>query len=166
MTLDASGFLERFAMLMPESGYPRMAARVFAALLVSDDGSLTAAELADRLQVGPSAISGAVKYLMRIGMVSRKRDPGERRDRYRVDQMAWFTAAMARCRRMGCGGFSCAVWAWASASWPDTGRSSCRKAPGMAGPTGSRRGAGCHRAARVFPTTVAARSASSAEMSR
>ncbi|MEO3796517.1 MarR family transcriptional regulator [Nonomuraea sp. B10E15] len=95
MTLDDQEFLERFAMIMSESGYPRMAARVFAALLVSDDGRLTAAELADRLQVGPSAISGAVKYLMNVGMVARERDPGERRDRYRVDQVAWFTAALA-----------------------------------------------------------------------
>ncbi|MEV4244082.1 MarR family transcriptional regulator [Streptosporangium canum] len=93
MTLDAQDFLERFAMIMSESGYPRMAARVFAALLVSDDGRLTAAELAERLQVGPPAISGAVKYLMHVGMVARERDPGERRDRYRVDQVAWFTAA-------------------------------------------------------------------------
>ncbi|MEU6712193.1 MarR family transcriptional regulator [Nonomuraea sp. NPDC046802] len=95
MTGDARGFRERFAMVMSESGYPRMAARVFAALLVSDDGSLTAAELAEELQVGPSAISGAVKYLMRVGMVIRERDPGERRDRYRVDQVAWFTAAVS-----------------------------------------------------------------------
>ncbi|MDF5751650.1 MarR family transcriptional regulator [Spongiactinospora sp. TRM90649] len=93
MTLDAQGFLERFAMIMSDSGYPRMAARVFAALLVSDDGHLTAAELGERLQVGPPAISGAIKYLMRVGMVTRERDPGERRDRYRVDQVAWFTAA-------------------------------------------------------------------------
>lgn len=95
MTLDAQGFLERFAMIMSESGYPRMAARVFAALLVSDDGRLTAAELAERLQVGPPAISGAVKYLMHVGMVARERDPGERRDSYRIDHVAWFTAALS-----------------------------------------------------------------------
>ncbi|MGW4799447.1 GbsR/MarR family transcriptional regulator [Nonomuraea sp. NPDC004297] len=95
MTLDAQGFLERFAVIMSESGYPRMAARVFAALLVSDDGSLTVAELVERLQVGPPAISGAMKYLSRVGMVTRERDPGERRDRYRVDQVAWFTAALS-----------------------------------------------------------------------
>jgi hypothetical protein len=95
MTLDAAAFRERFAMIMSESGYPRMAARVLSALLVSDDGRLTAAELAGQLQVGPSAVSGAVKYLMRIGMVFRERDPGERRDRYRVDQAAWFRAALS-----------------------------------------------------------------------
>ncbi|MFI7701716.1 GbsR/MarR family transcriptional regulator [Nonomuraea sp. NPDC049480] len=45
------------------------------------------------MQVGPSAVSGAVKYLMRVGIVTRERDPGERRDHYRVDQTAWYKAA-------------------------------------------------------------------------
>jgi DNA-binding MarR family transcriptional regulator len=92
-TADGLRFLERFALIMSDSGYPRMAARVLAALLIADDGRRTAAELADVLQVGPSAVSGAVKYLMRVGMVTRERDPGERRDHYRVDQAAWYRAA-------------------------------------------------------------------------
>lgn len=90
---EAARFLERFAVIMSDSGYPRLAARVFAALLVSDEGRRTAAELADSLQVGPSAISGAVKYLMRVGMVTRERALGGRRDHYRVDQSAWYKAA-------------------------------------------------------------------------
>jgi DNA-binding MarR family transcriptional regulator len=92
-TADGLRFLERFALILSDSGYPRMAARVLAALLIADDGRRTAAELADVLQVGPSAVSGAVKYLMRVGMVTRERDPGERRDHYRVDQAAWYRAA-------------------------------------------------------------------------
>jgi DNA-binding MarR family transcriptional regulator len=91
----AAQFLERFAMIMSESGYPRMAARVFAAVLVSEEGRRTAAELAGQLRVGPPAISGAVKYLMRVGMITRERDPGQRRDHYRVDQSAWYKAALS-----------------------------------------------------------------------
>ncbi|MER6576174.1 MarR family transcriptional regulator [Nonomuraea sp. NPDC001023] len=93
MTDEARRFLERFAVIMSEVGYPRMAARVLAALLIADDGRLTAAELADLLQVGPSAVSGAVKYLARVGMVTRERELGERRDHYRVDPTAWYRAA-------------------------------------------------------------------------
>ncbi|GAA0951311.1 helix-turn-helix domain-containing protein [Nonomuraea longicatena] len=76
-------------MIMSDSGYPRMAARVFAAVLVSDEGRRTAAELADELRVGASAISGAVKYLMSVGMLARERDPNERRDHYRIHESAW-----------------------------------------------------------------------------
>jgi hypothetical protein len=42
---------------------PRMPARVFAAVLVAEDGRRTAAELADQLGVSPAAISGAVPIL-------------------------------------------------------------------------------------------------------
>jgi predicted transcriptional regulator len=85
-------FLERFAMVLSDSGYPRMAARVFSALLLSPDGTRTAAELAELLGVGPSAISGGINYLLRTGMAVRERDPGQRRDHYSVHQLAWFEA--------------------------------------------------------------------------
>jgi DNA-binding transcriptional regulator GbsR (MarR family) len=56
-------FIERFSSVFTESGMPRMPSRVFVALLASDAGELTAAELADLLRVSPAAISGAVRYL-------------------------------------------------------------------------------------------------------
>ena len=77
-------FVERFALTFSEAGVPRMPARVFAALLASDDGRLTAVELAETLKVSPAAISGAVRYLQQTGLVAREREPGERRDHYRV----------------------------------------------------------------------------------
>ena len=66
-------FIERFALDLAEAGMARMPARVFAALLADDDGRLTAAELAELLQVSPAAISGAVRYLAQLRMVSRGR---------------------------------------------------------------------------------------------
>ena len=83
-------FIERFALDLTDSGMARMPARVFAALLVDDDGRLTAAELAELLGVSPAAISGAVRYLSQIGMVSRGREPGERRDHYQVSADTWY----------------------------------------------------------------------------
>jgi len=40
--------------------------------------------LANRLRVSPAAISGAVRYLMQVDLVIRRRDPGARTDRYAV----------------------------------------------------------------------------------
>ena len=60
-------FVEHFALLLDEAGVPRMPARVFAAILADDAGRLTAGELAERLQVSPAAISGAVRYLTQAG---------------------------------------------------------------------------------------------------
>ncbi|MEV0611767.1 MarR family transcriptional regulator [Nonomuraea sp. NPDC050404] len=84
-----AAFRERFAQIMVESGMPRMAARVYAALLVTDSGKLTAAELAEQLGTGASAISGAVKYLVQVRLVERGREPGARHDFCRIHEHTW-----------------------------------------------------------------------------
>ena len=89
-------FVERFALNLAEAGMPRMPARVFAAVLVTEDGRRTAAELADQLGVSPAAISGAVRYLTQLRLVSREREPGERVDHYRVSSDTWYEAITRR----------------------------------------------------------------------
>ncbi|MGW1379343.1 GbsR/MarR family transcriptional regulator [Streptomyces sp. NPDC002446] len=90
-----SRFVERFAAQLVEAGMARMPARVFACLLASDSGVLTSAELGEQLQISPAAVSGAIRYLAQVDMVSREREPGSRRDRYRVHSDQWYEA-MAR----------------------------------------------------------------------
>ena len=65
-------FIERFASVLVEAGIPRMPARVFAALLASDSGTLTAEDLSKQLQASPAAVSGGVRYLTGVGMVRRE----------------------------------------------------------------------------------------------
>jgi DNA-binding transcriptional regulator GbsR (MarR family) len=89
-------FVERFALLLVEGGMPRMPARVFACILADDEGALTAAELASRLRVSPAAISGAVRYLTQTGLVVKAREPGARRDHYRVGEDPWYEVFAAR----------------------------------------------------------------------
>ncbi len=88
----AKGFVERLAATLTESGMPRMAARTFAVLLCEDEGSATAAELADQLQVSAAAISGAVSYLQQVGLIVREREIGGRRDVYRLYNDLWYEA--------------------------------------------------------------------------
>lgn len=82
-------FVERFGAMLTDLGMARMPARVFASLLASTHGRLTAAELAQRLQVSPAAISGAVRQLIQLGLAGREREPGTRRDVYRVYEDVW-----------------------------------------------------------------------------
>ncbi|MFE3737919.1 GbsR/MarR family transcriptional regulator [Streptomyces sp. NPDC059134] len=89
-------FVERFAAEMTEAGMQRTASRVFAALLSSDDASLTSAELSERLGISPAAVSGAIRYLVQVGLAGRERDPGSRRDRYRVHNEVWYTTFAQR----------------------------------------------------------------------
>jgi DNA-binding transcriptional regulator GbsR (MarR family) len=89
-------FIEQFALTLTESGMARMPARVFAAILTAEDGRCTAAQLADLLQVSPAAISGAVRYLVQLRLVRREREPGERRDHYRISTDTWYEAVTRR----------------------------------------------------------------------
>lgn len=91
-----SRFVESFAAQLVEAGMARMPARVFAALLSSDEGSMTSAELAEQLRISPAAVSGAVRYLAQTHMVSREREPGSRRERYRVHGDQWYEALTNR----------------------------------------------------------------------
>ena len=90
-------FVEHFAQLLVEGGMARMPARAFARILVTDAGRLTAAELAEQLKASPAAISGAIKYLEQTDLVTRRRDPGERRDHYEMrGQDVWYEVMTRR----------------------------------------------------------------------
>ncbi|MEU3349085.1 MarR family transcriptional regulator [Streptomyces sp. NPDC006700] len=91
-----SQFVEQFAAQLVEAGVPRMPARVFGALLASDAGALTSAELGAQLKISPAAVSGAVRYLAQVHLVSREREPGSRRERYRVRSDQWYEALTSR----------------------------------------------------------------------
>ena len=82
-------YIERFAAVLVVAGFPPMPARVFVALLVTDSGRLTAAELAGMLRISPAAVSGAVRYLIQVGLVHKERVPGSRRDYYRMPGNMW-----------------------------------------------------------------------------
>ncbi|WP_084760011.1 GbsR/MarR family transcriptional regulator [Nocardia mangyaensis] len=90
-------FVEQFALLLTDSGMPRMSARVFAYVLADDADRYTAQELSTGLRVSPAAISGAVRHLVRIGLLGREREPGARSDTYRVyDDDVWYAITMQR----------------------------------------------------------------------
>jgi predicted transcriptional regulator len=83
------GYVERFSSVLVAAGFPAMPARVFVALLVTDSGRLTAAELGGMLRVSPAAVSGGVRYLIQLGLVHKERVPGSRRDYYRMPDDVW-----------------------------------------------------------------------------
>jgi DNA-binding transcriptional regulator GbsR (MarR family) len=89
-------FIERFASALMDAGMPRMPARVFVALLATDDGRLTAAEMAEQLHVSPAAISGALRYLQQVNVLTRERRPGSRRDHYRLLDDSWYEMTLRR----------------------------------------------------------------------
>ncbi|MFI5611483.1 helix-turn-helix domain-containing protein [Amycolatopsis sp. NPDC051903] len=99
-----TGFENRFTEMMVHTGLPRMPARVLSALLTSDEAELSAADLVARVRVSPASVSKAVAYLEQLELVLRIRGVSGTRDRYRVDDDAWYRS----CRREA---DVCAAWA-------------------------------------------------------
>jgi hypothetical protein len=91
-TVDAGAllrFVERFAIVLAESGMPRMTARVFAYAVADDADRYSATELSDALRVSPAAISGAVRELVAMGLLTKQREPGDRSDTYCLSEDIW-----------------------------------------------------------------------------
>nr|WP_276084629.1 helix-turn-helix domain-containing protein [Nonomuraea thailandensis] len=80
-------------------GLPKMMARVFIGLLLSEEGRLTAAELARRLKVSPASVSMAVRYLIQQELIRRERDERRRRDIYVIDDDTWYHSIMTGARQ-------------------------------------------------------------------
>ncbi|HEY7260872.1 MAG TPA: MarR family transcriptional regulator [Trebonia sp.] len=91
-------FIEKFAAVLIAAGFPPMPARVFVALLVTDSGRLTSAELTELLQISPAAVSGAIRYLTGVGLVHKERVPGSRREYYRMPADIWHQVTMMRAQ--------------------------------------------------------------------
>nr|WP_311736895.1 MarR family transcriptional regulator [Micromonospora parathelypteridis] len=79
------------------SGLTKMGARVLTCLFTTDAGSLTASELAQRLEVSPASVSKAITFLEGQSLVRRERDE-RRRDRYVVDDELFYQATIASAR--------------------------------------------------------------------
>jgi DNA-binding transcriptional regulator GbsR (MarR family) len=88
--------VEHLGGALAEAGLARLPARVFAALLATEEGRLTASELATMLGVSPAGISGAVRYLTQVKMIRRERERGSRRDVYVVLDDAWHDVLMQK----------------------------------------------------------------------
>ncbi|MFI9814007.1 GbsR/MarR family transcriptional regulator [Saccharothrix variisporea] len=86
-----------FTTVLIQAGTPKMMARVMTCLYTTDEGSLTAAELVQRLNVSPASISKAIAFLEGQGLVRRERDE-RRRERYVVDDDVWYQSMMASAR--------------------------------------------------------------------
>lgn len=82
---------EQLALVLSTHGMQRMAARVLAALLFTEQPTMTMGELADRLHASSGAISGAIRTLISVGLAERVPAPASRREHYRLRDNAWAT---------------------------------------------------------------------------
>ncbi|MFJ9690683.1 MarR family transcriptional regulator [Kitasatospora sp. NPDC101183] len=92
-------YATQLAELLAHLGMPRMVGRVLACLYLTDAGSLTAADLVQRLGVSPASVSKAIGYLEGQDLVRRERPGDGHRERYVVDDDIWYRAMLASAQR-------------------------------------------------------------------
>jgi DNA-binding transcriptional regulator GbsR (MarR family) len=93
---EADELLSGAAAELAHNGFPALPARVVMALTATEEGRMTADELATRLSVSPAAVSGAVRYLATLGFLRIGSLPGSRRHVYTLPHTPWYTATLAR----------------------------------------------------------------------
>ncbi|WP_030155178.1 GbsR/MarR family transcriptional regulator [Glycomyces sp. NRRL B-16210] len=90
-------FVEQFALILSSSGLQRMSARVFSYILVDDEETYTAAEIAEGLSISLAAVSGSVRELIAAGLLTKGRRPSTRADVYRLnDDDIWGSIMLDR----------------------------------------------------------------------
>ncbi|MEV3860541.1 helix-turn-helix domain-containing protein [Streptomyces sp. NPDC050095] len=89
-------YQEALTTVFMTSGLPKMMARVLGSLYTTDSGSLTASDLAQRLEVSPASISKAITYLEGLALI--RRDRGGRREFYTVDDDLWYQSMVRSAR--------------------------------------------------------------------
>jgi DNA-binding transcriptional regulator GbsR (MarR family) len=93
-------FIREVGADLANQGFPRMPALVLLALMSSEDGRLTSAEIGAQLGVSAAAISGAVKYLQLVGFIRVLTEPGGRRHVYSIGDTPWYTASLRAAPRL------------------------------------------------------------------
>lgn len=99
MRQDIERFIERAGVLWENDGLPRIAGRIFALTLISDD-ALSLDEIADTLGVSKASVSNDSRLLERMGFIERVSRPGDRRDYYQSTERSFEKAIAERLRRM------------------------------------------------------------------
>jgi DNA-binding transcriptional regulator GbsR (MarR family) len=83
MNVQTANFIERMGVVLESDGLPRIAGRIFALLLVSEDAR-SLDDLAAELQVSKGSVSTNARLLEQRDLLERVCRPADRRDYYSV----------------------------------------------------------------------------------
>jgi len=87
---------ERMALTLTRYGMQRMAARVLAALLFTEEPTLTSQDLCERLHASAGAVSMAMKTLSSVSLIEQVPVPGSRRAHYRLRDDPWGVVSLMK----------------------------------------------------------------------
>ncbi len=93
-------YVEEVGQALGSFGLPKMAGRVYGALLVANPPEMSADDLARVLQASRGSISTSTRMLELMGIIERLSKPGERRDYFRNRPGAWAASMQLRMNAM------------------------------------------------------------------
>lgn len=96
MTDAEADLVEQMTQMLAGGGMARIAARVWAWLLICDPPQQSAVDLAEQLHASRGAISGAVRTLVTAGLIRRTSRPGDRREYFHVPPGSIIAVLQAR----------------------------------------------------------------------
>lgn len=96
MTEQTTEAAEELALILTRNGMQRMTARVLGILLFTQQDTITAGEIAERLKASPGSVSGAIKMLSPTGLIEKVPVPGSRREHFRFPDDGWPTLMSAQ----------------------------------------------------------------------
>lgn len=92
-------FVERFGLLLETEGFPRIAGRIMAFLLLTD-APCRADDLATELKISHGSVSTNTRLLERFGILERVSMPGDRATYYRVTRDPYGSILAEQLERM------------------------------------------------------------------
>jgi DNA-binding transcriptional regulator GbsR (MarR family) len=87
-----TAFIEAMGQQLAGFGWPHMAGRILAALLVATPAEQSSSQLAETLQASRGSISTMTRMLEAPGLIQRVRKPGDRKVYYRNTPDGWYLA--------------------------------------------------------------------------
>ena len=83
---EERSFVEEVGIVFEQTGFPRMAGRVFGWLLISEPAFQSPSELAEVLMASKGSISTTVRLLIQMELIERHIIPGERHDHFQISE--------------------------------------------------------------------------------
>ena len=80
------------------SQVPRIAGRIYAHLLMTEQPSLTLPDLTEQLGISKASASAMIRRLVEVGLVENVPVPGSRREHFRVADLGWTNVALFAAR--------------------------------------------------------------------
>jgi len=96
MSPDELRYVEDLGAWMEGLGSSRMGGRVWGTLLLSDATEMSGPEIAEELEVSAGSISAATRALVSLGMIERRRIPGDRKDYFAIRPDSYITLIRRR----------------------------------------------------------------------